>query len=116
MSEIVPDEQTNDYIEKIVAEDDRWKHIKQMVDVEHELSHCKSLKIIMGVMAHESFEATEVLVKTDPTDTKKIISLQARIYSARMLAGILDGVIRRGQEALKSVEDENPSDDESDKA
>lgn len=99
-----PDQLLNrEYIERRKALDGRLKAVDIMLQIEQEMRDSISLKMILAAAAEDAEKAMEELAEVDPTDTKKIIACQARVYRAKFISQTLGGYIQTGQLAENSL-------------
>lgn len=94
------------FTDRMVTHDVRMKHIEIANQVEHELQNSIALPLVIDVAKKEADEALALLAVVDPSDYKKIIALQGKIYCATMLTNILLAVRRRGLFSAQDMQKE----------
>jgi hypothetical protein len=97
---------TEEYIDRLKKTDIRFADLDVRLKVEQELRDSLCLKIIFEACSEQSAQALEQLSDIDPTDTKKIVQLQAIVQRTRFIARTLNKVIQRGEVAEQSLNDE----------
>lgn len=93
-------------IEKLKQQDQRFRDLDLRLVVETELKSSIALQVVLEAAGEQAAEALEALAEVDPTDMKKIISLQACVQRARFIARTLNHVIRKGELAEQSISEE----------
>lgn len=107
MKELVDEELlTLQQIEKLKQQDERFRDLDARLILENELRSSVALKLVLETAAEQAAGALEALADVDPTDTKKIINLQAKVQRARFIARTLNAVIRKGEFAEQSINEE----------
>ncbi len=94
---------TREYIEKRKSMDARLKAVDVMLQIEQEMRDSLALKLILAAAAEDAEKAMEDLAVCDPSDVKKIVSGQARVYRAKFIAQTLGGIIQTGRVAEQSL-------------
>ena len=77
---------TVENIERLKQQDERFRDLDLRLLIEKELRESVALKLIREVAGEQAEQALEALSEVDPTDTQKIIRLQATVYRARFIA------------------------------
>lgn len=95
-----------EFAEKMKIHDVRLNHIETATQVANEMQNSIALPLIIKVAGDEADAALALLATVDPSDTKKIIALQGKIYCATMLKEIIEGIIQRGFYASKTIQEE----------
>lgn len=90
-------------IERLKQQDPRLRDLDLRLIVEQELISSTALQVVLQAAGEQAAEALEALASIDPTDTKKIINLQAVVQRARFIARTLNAVIRKGEQAEQSI-------------
>lgn len=107
MAELVDDELLSlKQIEHLKQQDDRFRDLDLRLIVENELKSSIALQVVLAAAGEQAAEALEALANVDPTDIKKITSLQCRVQRARFIANTLNSVLRKGVLAEQSLNDE----------
>ena len=101
-------EETNSeqFAAKMKLHENRLRYIEGATQIEHELQNSIALPLVIEVAQKEADEALALLATVDPTDTKKIIALQAKVYCSRMLSEIIVAIRQRGAFASKAIHEE----------
>lgn len=94
---------TPELIEEWKARDERIAAIALADDVRDEIEKSKAWKILLTVSEQQAKEALEELAQVSPSDIKRIIELQAKIFRARFIGKTLDRVIATGRAAEQSL-------------
>lgn len=97
---------TPEFIEKMRSHDERLKHIETATQVDYEIQHSIALPLIIKVAQSEADDALGKLATVDPSDVKKIIALQGKIYCATMLKEIIDGIMQRAVFASRAIQED----------
>lgn len=101
---------TPEHIERLKAQDVRFNDLDIRLKIEQELRESVALKIVLESAGEQAAEALEELAGVDPTDTNRVIRLQAKVFRARFIARTLNAVIRKGEMAEQSLNDESAID------
>ena len=97
---------TPELIDRLKKQDARFRDLDLRLKVEQELRDSTCLRVVLDAAAEQAAEALELLADVNPDDTKMIVRLQARVTRARFIAKTLNAVIRRGEAAEKSINEE----------
>lgn len=97
---------TPERIERLKQQDVRFRDLDLRLKIEQELRDSAALKLILEAAGEQAAEALEELAEVDPTDIKMITRLQAKVMRARFIARTLNAVIRRGEIAEESLNEE----------
>ena len=97
---------TPELIDRLKKSDSRFRDLDLRLKVEQELRDSSCLRIVLDAAAEQAAEALELLAEVNPDDTKMVVRLQSRVYRCRFIAKTLNGVIRRGEAAEKSINEE----------
>ena len=97
---------TQEDIDALKARDRRWKDVELSIKIEEELTHSVTVNLILDALTRRSSEAVEKLIDVDPTDMRKIASLQEQVNCARFIAESLRNIRQMGVVAHRSLEDE----------
>lgn len=95
-------------IERLKAQDKRWQDIDLAQKIDMELTTSVALPFLLKAAEKDADDALQALGDVDPTDTKKITMLQARVYRARFMHQTLQMCLTRGEDALESLQEEGP--------
>lgn len=83
--------------------DPKWKAVELSIRVDTELRDSAIINLVIIAATRRAEEAKEALADIDPTDTKKIISLQADVQRAKLIGEILRNVKTRGDESYAAL-------------
>lgn len=97
---------TPEFIERVKRQDKRFFDVDLRLKVEQELRDSTCLRLVLDAVAEQAAEALEKLAEVPPDDTKMVVRLQACVMRARFIAKTLNAVIRRGEAAEKSINEE----------
>lgn len=97
---------TQEDIEALKARDRRWKDVELSIKIDEELSNSVTVNLILEALSRRSNDALEKLIDADPTDVRKITSLQEMVNCARFIATSLHNIRQTGVVAHQSLEDE----------
>jgi hypothetical protein len=97
---------TQEDIEALKARDRRWQDVELAIKIDEELANSVTVNLILDTLTRRSQDAIEALLKTDPTDMRKIASLQEQVNCGRYIASSLHNIRQRGVVAHQSLEDE----------
>lgn len=107
MTELVDEELLSlKQIEQLKQQDERFRDLDLRLIVESELKSSIALQVVLAAAGEQAAEALEALAYVDPTDMKKVINLQAKVQRARFIAHTLNSVLRKGELAEQSINDE----------
>lgn len=97
---------TQEDIDALKARDARWKDVELAIKIDEELANSVTVNLILDALTRRSEEAVEELLKADPTDMRKIASLQEQVNCARFIGISLRNIRQKGVVAHQSLEDE----------
>ena len=97
---------TQEDIEALKARDRRWQDVELAIKIDDDLANNVTVNLILDALTRRSEDAIEGLLKADPTDVRKIASLQEQVNCGRHIAASLHNVRQRGVVAHQSLEDE----------
>lgn len=97
---------TADFFEQLKQQDERFRDLDLRLKIEKELRESLALKLVFEAAGEQAAVALEGLADVDPTDTKKITFLQAKVQRARFIAKTINSVINRGELAEQSINEE----------
>lgn len=98
---------TPEVIERLKSRDARLEAIDVMLRIEKELDSSLALKLVLDRAAEEAAVALEKLADVDPSDTKQIVYLQAKVFRARFIAKTINYACLKGDEAERSLGEES---------
>lgn len=106
--DVTPEENqiNEEFIEKLKSNDRRWVDIDFGLKIEEELRSSVALKAVLEVVNQEAIDAIEEMIWADPTDTKKMISLQAKIRRARIMGNTLEAIRKKGAITQQAIQEE----------
>lgn len=93
-------------IESLKQQDERFRDLDLRLIVEQELRSSVALQVVLKAAGEQAAEALEALAAVDPTDTQKIVRLQAAVFRARFIARTFNSVLRKGELAEQSIIDD----------
>jgi len=96
-------------IEQVKARSTKLQVIDRMLKLEAELRSSEGLLAAIAFANAQKEEAVVEFANANPADTKEIMRLQAAVYRATTLAGIIDAIIQAGKEAEASLTEEDVS-------
>lgn len=97
---------TPELIEQLKGRDERIAVLDEALAIASELDSSVVVKTILSDAAKAADIALEELADVDPTDTKKIIGLQAKVQMARFISQSLTKRLSRGQAAEAALRDD----------
>lgn len=108
-SEILTDQDqiSAEFIEQLKSNDSRWRDVDFGLKIENELQTSEALQCVLQVINMRAAGALDKLIDVDPTDTKKIMSLQAQVQCARIIGETLESVRRRGAIAAENLQEDD---------
>lgn len=106
MSDLSETQISQDFIDRLKSQDNRWSEVDMAIKVETELRDSVVIKAVLEVIENEAVEALEKMIFADPTDTKLMISLQATVRRARIMGNTLEAIRRKGAFSEQSLKDE----------
>lgn len=96
---------SDEFIEQLKATDERWKLVDQALKIEAELRDSEALKAVLHVVSARAAVALDKLVDVDPTDVKKIMSLQADVQRARIIGETIESIRQKGAFAADALQE-----------
>ena len=93
---------TQEVIEAAKARDVRIAAIDRALDIEQDL-RSPVITLLMGRIKNDAHQSLEALASVDPTDTKNIVLLQAKVYMARLAEETINAVLLEGLNAERSL-------------
>lgn len=97
---------TQEDIEVLKSRDRRWQDVELAIKIDDELANSVVVNLILDSLTRRSNGALEKLIDVDPTDMRKIASLQEQVNCARFIASNLHNLRQKGVVAHQSLEDE----------
>lgn len=97
---------TQEDIELLKSRDSRWKDVELAIKLDDDLANNVAVNLILDALSRRSNEAIEKLINVDPTDMRKIASLQEMVNCARFIVTSLQNIRTTGVVAHQSLEDE----------
>lgn len=99
---------TPEMLELLKARDQRWNHVDLASRIERELAQSIGMQTLIEAISIESDRALQELAFVSPSNTAKIIDLQARCFMSRFVHSTLQMALTRGDDAVKSLEEDGP--------
>jgi hypothetical protein len=100
------DEVTPELIERLKSRDERVAALDQALAIDTELRSSPIIRVLLEEAAKEKAAALDDLAEVSPSDTRKIIDLQAKVYFAKFIERVLMDRLRRGYVAEQSLHEE----------
>lgn len=97
---------TQEDIELLKSRDARWQAVELAIKLDEELNNSPTVNLILDALERRSKEAIEWLVQADPTDVRKIASLQEQVNCARFVNASINAIRLNGLVAHRSLDDE----------
>ena len=97
---------TLEFIDRLKKRDERFVALETYIKLETELKDSLALKLVLEQVGEQAAEALEQLAEVSPSDTKKIVELQAKVYRARFIHRSLNDAIEMGKIAEKSLSED----------
>lgn len=98
---------TPEFIERVKAQDPRFNVVDASLRIQQELRDSVVIKAVLEEVGEQAADALEELAAVDPTDTDLIIRHQAKVFRARFVARTLNAIIRKGEIAEQSLNEES---------
>lgn len=98
---------SEEFIEQLKSLDHRWRQYDLALKIEAELQNSEALKCVLHVLTDRAATALNELVDVDPTDHKKIMSLQARVQCARIMGETLESIRKTGAIAARTLQEDD---------
>lgn len=97
---------TDEDVETLKARDERWRSVEAAIKMDEEFNNSFTVNLILEALTRRSTEAMEGLIIADPTDVRRIASLQEQINCGRFIAASLSAVREKGVVAHRSLDEE----------
>lgn len=99
---------TQEVLDMLKARDKRWEHVDLYLKIERELAESVAVKLLIETANREAEQCKTDLAFCDPTDVRKIVDLQARIYRAYFIGETLQACLTRGVDAVRNLDEDGP--------
>ncbi len=97
---------TAQFTERMNSHENRLKSIEAATQLEYELQNSVALPLFAEIAQKEADDALAALATVDPSDYKKIISLQAMVYRSTLVTQTIIAIRTRGAFASKAMNEE----------